>query len=278
MFICMCIGALVAGFMDIHIVATGKDIMLYHIGGSMIFIIFAIGILIELNIFHVREHFPLVQGQNIGKHIIFLLILCFISFIPFVICYGLTSADFKNAMMQYSEERRITQEGNLEEELIITKREDNSAEKSNGKDDITKEVDKDKTQTADIGNNESTAQTEAVEQEFVEEHDYDGEIFYFEDAVYVVNGAEIKFNSVTFGKMLKPSGYELTFDYSVENTNNADAILKFDSQAGEFRWKDGCTMLIPSVNNKGSNKYADELTIKANQKIENMLCSGQAFL
>lgn len=173
------------------------------------------------------------------------MILCFISFIPFVICYGITSTDFKNAMTQYTEEQRVNQEDDLEKELIITKREDNSAEKSNEKDDITKEVDKDKTQMADIENNESVAQTEAVEQEFVKEHDYDGEIFYFEDAVYVVNGAEIKFNSVTFGKMLKPSGYELTFDYSVENTNNADATLKFDSQVGEFRWKDGCTMLIP---------------------------------
>lgn len=40
----------------------------------------------------------MVQGRNIGKHIIFRLVLCFMSFIPFVICYGLTSADFKNAM------------------------------------------------------------------------------------------------------------------------------------------------------------------------------------
>ncbi|MCM1183914.1 MAG: hypothetical protein NC337_11125 [Roseburia sp.] len=270
LFACMCVGALGAGFMDVNAIATEKDIMLYHIGGSMIFMIVAIGLLIELNIFHVREHFPLVREKSIGKHIIFWTILCFVSCMPFIICYGLTSTDFKNSMMQYAEEQKGNQETDFEEEIVIA----NNAEKSYGEDNAVQEFGSDEKQSADAETGENTKTIEEYEEigsEEIEGYDYDGAIFYFEDAVYVVNGVEIIFNSITFDKVICPNGYTLTFDYSVENTNHTDVTLKFDSQAGEFRWNGGYTRLVLSINNYGSDKYAADMTMGANQKMENML-------
>ena len=85
-------------FMKSGIDASGIDLFLYKMSGASLFLIWLIGLLIKLDVFHAKKNIPLVKSNHIGPHIIFWVVLVIVSFIAFGVFYSATSPDFKLAM------------------------------------------------------------------------------------------------------------------------------------------------------------------------------------
>ena len=87
-------------FMKPDIEASGMDLFLYKMRGTSLFLIWMIGLLIELDVFHNKKNIPLVKSNHIGPHILFWAVLVITSFIAFGVFYSSISTDFKLAMEQ----------------------------------------------------------------------------------------------------------------------------------------------------------------------------------
>jgi hypothetical protein len=77
---------------------SDKDIVLYRLAGSSLLAVWIIGVLIELDIFHIKKNIPLVNSNKTTRHIAFWCILIVFSIILFNLFYGCTSEQFKKAM------------------------------------------------------------------------------------------------------------------------------------------------------------------------------------
>lgn len=77
--------------------ASGKDLFLYRMSGFSLFLIWLFGLIIELDVFHIKKNILLVKSDRISLHIIFWIILIILSLIVFGVFYNFTSQDFKNA-------------------------------------------------------------------------------------------------------------------------------------------------------------------------------------
>ncbi|MDY4507175.1 MAG: restriction endonuclease [Candidatus Faecousia sp.] len=53
--------------------------------------------------------------------------------------------------------------------------------------------------------------------------------FPFENAIYTVNGIEVKIESITLKREYKPAGYQVDISYSLSNTNSGSARFSFSS-------------------------------------------------
>lgn len=62
-------------FMKPDIEASGMDLFLYKMSGTSLFLIWMIGLLIELDVFHNKKNIPLVKSNHIGPHILFWAVL-----------------------------------------------------------------------------------------------------------------------------------------------------------------------------------------------------------
>lgn len=87
-------------FMKPDVDASGKDLFLYKMSGASLFLIWLIGLLIELDVFHIKKNIPLVKSNHIGPHIIFWVALVIISFIVFGVFYNSTSSAFRTTTVQ----------------------------------------------------------------------------------------------------------------------------------------------------------------------------------
>ena len=57
--------------------ASGKDLFLYRMSGFSLFLIWLFGLIIELDVFHIKKNILLVKSDRISLHIIFWIILIF---------------------------------------------------------------------------------------------------------------------------------------------------------------------------------------------------------
>ncbi len=201
--------------------ASGIDLFLYKMSGASLFLIWLIGLLIELDVFHAKKNIPLVRSNHIGPHIIFWGILVIISFVTFGVLYSSTSPDFKQAM---EEANTIRTDTNKATETIS---------------DPTETL----PESADVKNEENTSAPETLpEIESGSANDetdsntasklIEDETYYFDDAMFTVNGIQLTVHSITLHREYKPEGYSLEVAYSLLNQNAADATFEFSSQSG----------------------------------------------
>ena len=77
-----------------------QKLWLQNMSGTSLFLIWMIGLLIELDVFHNKKNIPLVKSNHIGPQILFWAVLVITSFIAFGVFYSSISTDFKLAMEQ----------------------------------------------------------------------------------------------------------------------------------------------------------------------------------
>jgi hypothetical protein len=92
-----------------------KDIILYRMSGGSLFVVWIMGVLIELDIFHVKKNIPLVKSSKTTRHIAFWCILIVFSIILFSIFYSCTSEQFKKTEEDNIESSQSTQTENNEQ-------------------------------------------------------------------------------------------------------------------------------------------------------------------
>ena len=208
-------------FMKPDINVSGMDLFLYKMSGVSLFLIWLSGILIELDVLHVKKNIPLVKSNHIGPHILFWVILVIISFIAFGVLYNSISPDFKIAMEEADTGRTDTDKATktvssvteeLPESADVKYVENTSAPES------LPETQSDPT-------NEETDSSTASK--LVED-----ETYYFDNAVFTVNGIQLTVHNITLRREYKPEGYSLEIAYSLLNQNTTDATFEFSSQSG----------------------------------------------
>lgn len=200
-----------------EIEASGSDVFLYKASGASLFFVWLVGVAIELDIFHIKSKIPLARSEKKVAHIGFWGIILVLSCTIFGVIYNNTSADFRTAMNEKSENINALETEQIATETEITSKEDIEEKKEQNKDTIIVDT--------DVNVVEPTHSDESSN--LIEDETYD-----FDDAVYTVNGIEIIINSITLHRENKPEGYSLEVKYSLSNKNNTDATFEFSSQSG----------------------------------------------
>lgn len=112
-----------ACFVDVSFDASAADICIYRFAACSMFIIIEIGILVELNLFHIKSKIPLIKEKNVGKHILFWLIVFVIAIVSFGTINAFTSKEFQLALSEQSntqEQNENQQESFMENEKSDT--------------------------------------------------------------------------------------------------------------------------------------------------------------
>ena len=188
-------------FMKSGIDASGIDLFLYKMSGASLFLIWLIGLLIELDVFHAKKNIPLVKSNHIGPHIIFWVVLVIVSFIAFGVFYSATSPDFKLAMEKVDASKTDTNK------TIDTINDQTEA----------------LSESADMKNEENTSAPESLPETESANEETDNsttskliedETYYFDDAMFTINGIQLTVNSITLHREYKLEGYSLEVAYS----------------------------------------------------------------
>ena len=169
--------------------------------GASLFLIWLIGLLIELDVFHAKKNIPLVKSNHIGPHIIFWVVLLIVSFIAFGVFYSATSPDFKLAMEKADASKTDTNK------TIDTINDQTEA----------------LSESADMKNEENTSAPESLPETESANEETDNsttskliedKTYYFDDAMFTINGIQLTVNSITLHREYKPEGYSLEVAYS----------------------------------------------------------------
>ena len=95
--------------------------------------------------------------------------------------------------------------------------------------------------SADMKNEENTSAPESLPETESANEETDNsttskliedETYYFDDAMFTINGIQLTVNSITLHREYKPEGYSLEVAYSLLNQNTTDATFEFSSQSG----------------------------------------------
>lgn len=99
---------------------SGRDLMLYRLSGFMLFAVLLLGLMVELNLFKIREKVKFLSLNSLKKQIIFWIIVFVAGIGLFLITEEFTSADFQTKMeisiKQKNEQKRLEKEKKKEEE------------------------------------------------------------------------------------------------------------------------------------------------------------------
>lgn len=202
--------------------ASGKDLFLYRTSGFSLFLIWLFGLIIELDIFHIKKNIPLVKSDRISLHIIFWIILIILSLIVFGVFYNSTSQDFKNALSEVTENEtdsnKVEKFEPIASDNVTEKADDAEYEENISTSESSFEIQSDSTSEE----NNSDISSRLIEDE----------TYYFDDASFIVNGIQLTVNNIILHREYKPEGYSLEVEYSLLNQNDTDATFEFSSQSG----------------------------------------------
>lgn len=119
---------LTINYLSVNFEVSTKDLILYRISEFLLFLVIGIGILFELDIFHIKNKIPLLKSSSILNHIIFWVILFLIAGIVFLVPYNLTSSEFKVKLSQESQEQNKKNKINPNDEPKIAEQKKKSKE------------------------------------------------------------------------------------------------------------------------------------------------------
>ena len=209
--------------------ASGKDLFLYRMSGFSLFLIWLFGLIIELDVFHIKKNIPLVKSDRISLRIIFWFILIILSLIVFGVFYNSTSQDFKNALSEVAENEtdsnKVEETEPIASDNVTEKADDAEYEENTPASESSFEIQSDST------NEENNSDTSS---KLIED-----ETYYFDDASFIVNGIQLTVNNIILHRENKPEGYSLEVEYSLLNQNDTDATFEFSSQSGNSFVLDG---------------------------------------
>ena len=201
---------------------SGKDLFLYRMSGFSLFLIWLFGLIIELDVFHIKKNIPLVKSDRISLHIIFWIILIILSLIVFGVFYNSTSQDFKNALSEVTENEtdsnKVEKPEPIASDNVTKKADDAEYEENIPASESSFEIQSDSTNEE----NNSDISSRLIEDE----------TYYFDDASFIVNGIQLTVNNIILHREYKPEGYSLEVEYSLLNQNDTDATFEFSSQSG----------------------------------------------
>ena len=244
-------------FMKSGIDASGIDLFLYKMSGASLFLIWLIGLLIKLDVFHAKKNIPLVKSNHIGPHIIFWVVLVIVSFIAFGVFYSATSPDFKLAMEQVDTSKTET---NKATETISEVTETSLSVDVKNEENTSAPESLPETESANEETDTSTVVSKLIE----------NETYYFDDAVFTVNGIQLTMHSITLHREYKPEGYSLEVAYSLQNQNATDATFEFSSQSGnDFTLEGQKARMTKQATH--SNGHCTDYHLKANEETESLI-------
>lgn len=112
--------AITSWFIVVDFECSGRDLMLYRLSGFMLFAVPLLGLMVELNLFKIREKVKFLSLNSLKKQIIFWIIVFVAGIGLFLITEEFTSADFQTKMeisiKQKNEQKRLEKEKKKEEE------------------------------------------------------------------------------------------------------------------------------------------------------------------
>ena len=197
--------------------ASGKDLFLYRTSGFSLFLIWLFGLIIELDIFHIKKNIPLVKSDRISLHIIFWIILIILSLIVFGVFYNSTSQDFKNALSEVTENEtdsnKVEKFEPIASDNVTEKADDAEYEENISTSESSFEIQSDSTSEE----NNSDISSRLIEDE----------TYYFDDASFIVNGIQLTVNNIILHREYKPEVYSLGVEYSLLNQNDTDSTIEF---------------------------------------------------
>ena len=241
-------------FMKPDIAASGMDLFLYKMSGTSLFLIWMIGLLIELDVFHNKKNIPLVKSNHIGPHILFWAVLVITSFIAFGVFYSSISTDFKLAMEQVDTSKTET---NKATETISEVTETSLSVDVKNEENTSAPESLPETESANEETDTSTVVSKLIE----------NETYYFDDAVFTVNGIQLTMHSITLHREYKPEGYSLEVAYSLQNQN---ATFEFSSQSGnDFTLEGQKARMTKQATH--SNGHCTDYHLKANEETESLI-------
>ena len=245
-------------FMKSGIDASGIDLFLYKMSGASLFLIWLIGLLIKLDVFHAKKNIPLVKSNHIGPHIIFWVVLVIVSFIAFGVFYSSISTDFKLAMEKVDASKTDTNKTidtiNDQTEALSESADMKNEENTSAPESLPE------TESANEETDTSTVVSKLIE----------NETYYFDDAVFTVNGIQLTMHSITLHREYKPEGYSLEVAYSLQNQNATDATFEFSSQSGnDFTLEGQKARMTKQATH--SNGHCTDYHLKANEETESLI-------
>lgn len=244
-------------FMKPDIAASGMDLFLYKMSGTSLFLIWMIGLLIELDVFHNKKNIPLVKSNHIGPHILFWAVLVITSFIAFGVFYSSISTDFKLAMEQVDTSKTET---NKAIETISEVTETSLSVDVKNEENTSAPESLPETESANEETDTSTVVSKLIE----------NETYYFDDVVFTVNGIQLTVHSITLHREDKPEGYSLEVAYSLQNQNATAATFEFSSQSGnDFTLEGQKARMTKQATH--SNGHCTDYHLKANEETESLI-------
>lgn len=112
--------AITSWFIVVDFECSGRDLMLYRLSGFMLFAVPLLGLMVELNLFKIREKVKFLSLNSLKKQIIFWIIVFVAGIGLFLVTEEFTSADFQTKMelsiKQKNEQKRLEKEKKKEEE------------------------------------------------------------------------------------------------------------------------------------------------------------------
>ena len=231
-----------------------QKLWLQNMSGTSLFLIWMIGLLIELDVFHNKKNIPLVKSNHIGPHILFWAVLVITSFIAFGVFYSSISTDFKLAMEQVDTSKTET---NKATETISEVTETSLSVDVKNEENTSAPESLPETESANEETDTSTVVSKLIE----------NETYYFDDAVFTVNGIQLTMHSITLHREYKPEGYSLEVAYSLQNQN---ATFEFSSQSGnDFTLGGQKARMTKQATH--SNGHCTDYHLKANEETESLI-------
>lgn len=255
-FIILALGSLVALTINVEFEATEQDLLMYRLGGFLLLLIFALGFLLETDMFGVRKKLKLVSVKG---QIIFWTVTSVMAIMVFCVFFGMTSENFRTEISASSSEpepRPTTvpkpTKTSTPIPTITSKPTEKPAPTNTPK---PTSIIKIATPTPTIA---------------PENTDINGCVFVFEDAVYMVNGIEVIVHSVKFEKTDRAlNGYSTTFEYTAKNTGTSLATLKFQSQNQFYFDNDKIALLAVQAMNSMKPNHTTSCILQPGEEIKN---------
>ena len=98
----------------------------------------------------------------------------------------------------------------------------------------------------------------------------ENETYYFDDAVFTVNGIQLTVRSIMLHREYKPAGYSLEVAYSLRNQNATDATFEFSSQSrNDFTLEGQKARMTKQATH--SNGHCTDYHLKANEETESLI-------
>ena len=252
---------IISVFIKPSIPASTKDVFLYKMSRISFFAILVAGMLIELDVLHIRSKIPLLKNKSVFSHLLFCIICLITSFTSYIIIYNSTSYEFRLSLTRLSYVHVDTKMPNGKEiDAHLNESEDkynNTDYKKLFSSEIRENSNKNKTNKKIILDNRVNSSSLNINSN-EEETNLIEEKKYYYDTFFNINGIQVKVNSINIKRITKPSGYSVSLEYSLNNQNNHNILFEFSSTSGnEFIYNGKKAQLAAqsSWSNKHSTKY-----------------------